>query len=82
MSINTLLSALVAELAADGVPAPLHQSFTLAAVWQDLARLAGEPLPAAVAAVVGDTLDRAIDPLPVPQAGGYTDDVREPLPAD
>ena len=82
MTINDLMAALVAELAEGEVPTPLAQRFTLATVWADLARLAGEPLPAAVAAVVGDTLDQAIDPLPLPQAGGYTDHVREPLPAD
>ena len=64
------------------MPAPLAQSFTLAAVWADLARLTGEPLPAPIAAVVGDTLDQAIDPLPVPNASGYTDRARASLPVD
>ena len=82
MTINAAMTLLVAELEVGEVPDPLTQSFTLATVWADLARLAGEPLPAAVAAVVGDTLDRAIDPLPLPHAGGYTDYVRELLPAD
>ncbi len=52
MSITDALHALCAELAADGVPAPLGQSFTLAALWHDLATIAGEDLPAAVAALV------------------------------
>ncbi len=52
MPIDTLMRALVAELAAGGVPAPLAQSFTLAALWDDLARLAGEPTPPAVAALI------------------------------
>ena len=82
MTINVAMAALVAELAEAEVPAPLSARFTLAAVWADLARLAGEPLPAAVAAVVGDTLDQAIDPLPVPNAGGYTDRARASLPVD
>jgi len=66
MNLNTLMRALVAELTADDVPAPLTQSFTLAAVWQDLARLAGEPLPAEAAAVVDDTLGMTIEPVLLP----------------
>ena len=53
MTINVILAALRDELAADGVPAPLSQSLTLAAVWADLARLAGEEPPAAVVALLG-----------------------------
>ena len=49
MSINRAMGLLVAELAEGDVPAPLSQAFTLAAVWTDLCRLAGEPLPRAVA---------------------------------
>ncbi len=52
MTITDALHALCAELAADGVPYPLGQSITLAALWSDLARLAGEDLPADVAALV------------------------------
>ena len=52
MTINDALAALVADLTADDVPDPLHQEFTLAAVWYDLCRLAGEPVPASVAAIV------------------------------
>ncbi|HEY8598509.1 MAG TPA: hypothetical protein VIL85_08770 [Thermomicrobiales bacterium] len=66
MTINEIMAALVAELTADGVPAPLQQSFTLAAVWQDLARLAGEPLPVEAAAVVEDTLGLTIEPVLLP----------------
>ena len=51
-TINDLMRALVDELAVEGVPAPLGQPFTLAAVWLDLCRLAGEPPPAAPAVVV------------------------------
>ncbi len=53
-SINQLLAQLVAELEAGEVPTPLTQPLTLAAVWCDLARLAGEEPPAAVAAAVLD----------------------------
>ena len=67
--INQLMAALVAELAADEIPQPLAQRFTLAAIWADLARLAGEELPVAVQAIVGDTLDQVIEPLPRPGRG-------------
>ncbi len=53
-TINDLMRALVDELAAEGVPAPLVESFTLAAVWLDLCRLAGETPPAEVLAVLDD----------------------------
>ncbi len=51
-TINGLMRALVDELAAEGVPAPLGEQFTLAAVWLDLCRLAGETPPAEVLAVL------------------------------
>ena len=54
MTVNELLQALVDDLAAAGVPRPLGQPFTLASVWADLARLAGEEPPAAVVALVDD----------------------------
>ena len=59
MSVNELLQALVDELAAGGVPRPLGQSFTLAAVWADLARLAGEDVPADVDALLDHPRDLA-----------------------
>ncbi len=52
ITINDTLRALVAEMVAGDVPDPLAQPCTLAVVWADLARLAGEPLPAEVAALV------------------------------
>ncbi len=52
MTINDALAVLVDEMAAADVPDPLAQPCTLALVWADLARLAGEPLPAEVAALV------------------------------
>ena len=45
MTVNDLMTALVDELAAGGVPDALTQPLTLAAVWDDLARLAGEAPP-------------------------------------
>jgi hypothetical protein len=65
MTLNDLMAALVAELEEGEVPQPLVQSFTLAAVWQDLARLAGEELPADALAVVGRALDVTIEPVGV-----------------
>ncbi len=53
-TFNGLMRALVDELAAEGVPAPLAESFTLAAVWLDLCRLAGETPPAEVLAVLDE----------------------------
>lgn len=52
MTINDALAALVDDLTAGEVSDPLHQEFTLAAVWYDVCRLAGEPVPASVAAIV------------------------------
>jgi len=52
MSLNDLMALLVAELADGDIPAPLTRRFTLAALWADLARLAGEPIPPAVAALL------------------------------
>lgn len=46
--LNDLMTALVAELEADGVPSPLGQAFTLGLIWADLCRLAGEEPPPAV----------------------------------
>ncbi len=65
MTIDATLRVLVAELTAGGVPAPLAQPFTLAALWADLARLAGEPTPPAVAALLDG---RGITALPGPVA--------------
>ena len=63
MTLNALMIALVAELEDGEIPQPLVQSFTLATVWQDLARLAGEELPADALAVVGRVLDATIEPV-------------------
>ncbi len=59
MTINAILEALRDELAADGVPDALSQPLTLAALWYDLARLAGEEPPAAVVALLDQPLDAA-----------------------
>jgi hypothetical protein len=46
--INQCMTLLVQELEGEGIPTPLLCEFTLAAVWDDLARLAGETPPPAV----------------------------------
>jgi hypothetical protein len=57
-TVNDLMAALVAELAEGEVPQPLTQRFRLAYVWADLARLAGETLPPAVAAALDEPAHR------------------------
>ncbi|HEY8599282.1 MAG TPA: hypothetical protein VIL85_12675 [Thermomicrobiales bacterium] len=79
MTINVLMAALVAELEADEIPMPLAQRFTLANVWADLARLAGEELPPEVLAIVGQALDVAYEPV---RRGGYADHAMQFAPAD
>ncbi len=51
--INHHLTILVDQLRAEGIADPLAQSFTLAALWDDLAAIVGESPPAAVEAVLG-----------------------------
>ena len=70
MTINDAMAALVAELTADEIPAPLSQRFILANIWADLARLAGEELPPEALAVVGRALDATIEPIMV-RRGSY-----------
>lgn len=73
LTINEAMALLVAELEAEEVLAPLAQRFTLANIWADLARLAGEELPAAAIAVVGDVLDTICEPQPYPARGSLRD---------
>ena len=68
MTITDALRTLCDELAADGLPAPLAQSFTLAALWHDLARLAGEEPPAAVVELLGTPEVVAGEPYQPPPA--------------
>ncbi len=58
MPITAALTALYAELAEE-IPDVLTETFTFAGLWADLARLADEPLPADVAAVLDAPLDLA-----------------------
>lgn len=46
--INRCMALLVDELIAEGVDDPLAQTLTLAALWDDLCRHAGEPTPDSV----------------------------------
>jgi len=50
-SVNALMAALVCELIEEDIPHPLRQEFTLFALWSDLSRLAGEPVPSHIAAL-------------------------------
>ncbi len=61
-TITAALTALYAELAEE-IPDVLTASFTFAGLWADLCRIAGEPLPRDVAAVLDAPLDLA--PVPV-----------------
>ena len=81
MTLNALMIALVAELADGEIPMPLVQSFTLAHVWADLARLAGEELPADALDVVGRALDATIEPVMV-RRGRSAEHALEFAPAD
>ena len=50
MTLTELVSAYLATLEDDGIPDPLGERLNLAAVLADLLALAGEPLPAEIAA--------------------------------
>ncbi len=75
MTIDTLMRALVAELGAGGVPAPLARPLTLAALWDDLARLAGESVPPEVAALLDG---RGADPARLGAASATRPTQRRP----
>ena len=81
MTITALMAALVAELEEGEIPAPLSQRFILANVWCDLARIAGEALPAEALAVVGRALDATVEPTFV-RRGSYAEHALQFAPAD
>ncbi len=56
--INVAMTQLLHELAEE-IPDVLTETFTFAGLWADLARIAGEPLPRDVAAVLDAPLDLA-----------------------
>jgi len=72
MTIAAALAALVDELAAD-IALPLAQTFTLAAVAADLCRVAGEPVPAAVLAVLDGADHAPVRLMPTARRGSYRD---------
>ena len=78
-TVTTLMTMLVAELAEEGIAAPLAQRFTLATIWTDLARLAGEELPAEALVIVGPALDVAYEPV---RRGSSADHAMQFAPAD
>jgi hypothetical protein len=53
--INRITTQLVDELRADDVADPLRERLLLAAIWDDLCRLAGEALPARVRLALEDS---------------------------
>jgi hypothetical protein len=53
--INQCMTLLVQELEGEGIPSPLLCEFTLAAIWDDLARLAGETPPLTVQRLYDDS---------------------------
>ena len=66
--INRYLTILLHELRAEGIDDPLAQSFTLAALWDDLATLAGDAPPASVR---GFLAGEAGPCDPAPPSGGH-----------
>ncbi len=84
MTVNAMMRALVDDLLEGEVPDPLGQEFTLALLWCDLARLAGEVPPVEVLSAADDC-----SPLPVPplvptlvRPGSYADHARQFTPVD
>ncbi len=57
--MSQVVQELCDDLAADGVPRPLGQSFTLASIWFDLATIAGEEVPPDVVALLDAPPDLA-----------------------
>ena len=61
MTINDLLAALCDELAEGDVAEPLGEAFTLATIWLDLCRLAGEEPPGFLLALLDGAATAACD---------------------
>ena len=91
-SINSLMAALVAELAEaedDTTFDPLAERLTLLAVWADLCRLGGEPVPTAIRRALGAPArprsTATVSDVPVTRLCGrllaelLADDVPDPL---
>ena len=65
-SINALMAALIIELIEGEIPSPLTCELPVFALWSDLARLAGETLPAHVAALLDCPAVEVRQPAPYP----------------
>ncbi len=76
--VTAALTALYAELAEE-IPDVLTESFTFAGLWADLCRIAGEPVPCDVAAVLDAPL--ALVPVLVAVLRGAYAAHSAPLPA-
>jgi hypothetical protein len=63
MTINDAMYALLAELEEGEVPDPLRQRFLLHNLWADLARLAGEELPAEIDRAHAPTFAERVEPV-------------------
>ena len=64
ITLNALLSALVCELIEHDIPHPLTQELSVFALWSDLCRLAGEPVPPAVFALLDTPAVECLDAVP------------------
>jgi len=72
VTVGRAIALLLAELAEE-CPAPLSQRLTLAAVAADLLRLAGEPIPAAVAEALDEPTHSPVRLVPPARRGSYRD---------
>jgi len=64
ITLNALMAALVCELIAGDIPHPLTQELAVFALWSDLCRLAGEPVPPYVAALLDTPAIACLDAVP------------------
>jgi len=72
--VTAALTLLYEELAAE-IPDVLTESFTFAALWADLARIAGETVPPALVLALDDPI-ALVPPVPV-RRGSYAAHRRE-----
>lgn len=82
--INRYMARLSDELRAEDVPDPLRERVLLAAVWDDLCRLAGETPPPHVRLVLEDLANvglPAADAIPDPVSNAVAGSQRDAAPA-
>ena len=72
MTVGRAIALLLAELAEE-CPAPLSQRLTLATVAADLLRLAGEPIPPAVAEALDEPTHSPVRLVPTTRRGSFAD---------